>query len=103
MIALLRLSAGLIGWAIAFCLIYGLHGIGCARGWDQATLVGGDAQRVVLVAAWLVCLGATLAVALFLSRYRATLLDRAALATGWTGVAATFVTFVPLVIVPSCL
>jgi len=103
MIALLRLSAGLIGWAVAFCLIYALHGVGCAAGWEQAPVLGGDRQRVVLIATWLACVAATVSVALYLMRRRTTLLERAAVATGWTGVAATIVTFVPIVVVPSCL
>ncbi|MEH3036110.1 MAG: hypothetical protein PGN23_06365 [Sphingomonas adhaesiva] len=102
MTVLLRLSAGPIGWAVAFCLIYGLHGVGCAHGWDRIELPGGDAQRIVLAAAWLACLAATLALALYLSRDRSTPLGRAVLATGWTGFAATLVTFVPLLAVPTC-
>ncbi|KQM13120.1 hypothetical protein ASE73_11660 [Sphingomonas sp. Leaf24] len=103
MIVLLRLSAGLIGWVVAFCLMYGLHGIGCARRWDRVDALGGDLHRTALVATWLVCLLATLLAAVYLSRRRTTLLDRATMATGWTGFVATAVTFVPLLIIPSCL
>ncbi|MEH3036643.1 MAG: hypothetical protein PGN23_09190 [Sphingomonas adhaesiva] len=66
-------------------------------------MMGGDLQRMVLVAAWLACLIATFVTAAYLSRDRATLLDRAAMATAWTGFAATLVTFVPLLVVPTCL
>lgn len=103
MIVLLRLSAGLIGWAVAFCLMYGLHGIGCARRWDRVGVLGGDLHRLALIAIWLVCLIATLLAAVYLSRKRGTMLERAAMATGWAGFVATAVTFVPLLIVPSCL
>ncbi len=53
MIALLRMSAGLIGWAIAFCLLYALHGIGCASGWAITPVMGASLHRVVLLAAWI--------------------------------------------------
>lgn len=95
MIALLRLSAGLIGWATAFCLIYALHGLACAGGWRAA--------RWVLAAAWGLSLAVTLGIALWLSRRPATLLDRASAATGWAGFVATLVTFAPLIGVPPCL
>ena len=103
MIAILRLSAGLIGWAAAFCLVYALHGIGCASGWYAARLGPFDAQRAALLAAWALSLAATLAIALWLHRTRATKLDRAAAATGWVGFAATLITFLPVIGVPSCL
>ena len=103
MTVLLRLSAGLIGWAAAFCLIYALHGVGCARGWDGLRWAGVDLHRWALFAAWGGSLAVTLAIAIVLHRRRATTLDRAAAATGWIGLVATFVTFIPLVGVPSCL
>lgn len=103
MIVLLRLSAGLIGWAAAFCLIYALHGLGCARGWAALALGGGSVHRWALLVAWAVSLAVAVALALWLQRRRGTTLDRAAIAVGWIGVAATLVTFAPIVIVPACL
>lgn len=102
MIALLRLTAGLILWAAAFSLIYGLHGIGCAAGWDARDVGGLSLQRAVLLAAWGVSLAAAVALALWLGRRRATTLDRAAIALGWAGVAAVAVTFLPVAVVQSC-
>ena len=102
MIMLIRLSAGLIGWAVAFCLIYALHGLGCAAGWETRHAGGFSVHHIVLFAAWALSLGATLAIALWLRRYRATTLDRAAAALGWVGFAATLVTFAPIAIVPAC-
>lgn len=102
MIVLLRLTAGLIGWAAAFCLIYALHGLGCAGGWDARPFAGGSLHRWVLIAGWAVSLAATTTIALVLMRYRATPLDRAAAALGWVGVAATAITFVPILVIPAC-
>ena len=102
MTMLLRLSAGLIGWAIAFCLIYALHGLGCARGWDAVPLAGSSAHRWVLLGGWAASIAATLFLAILLDRDRSTTLDRVAAALGWVGVAATLVTFAPIVVVPAC-
>lgn len=102
MTMLLRLSAGLIGWAVAFCLIYALHGLGCARGWDTVPLTGSSVQRWVLLGGWAVSLLATLSLALRLQRVRATALDRVAAALAWVGVVATLLTFAPIAVVPAC-
>lgn len=103
MIVLLRLSAGLIGWAAAFCVIYALHGLGCAGGWYRMPLAGLDVHRWALIAAWIVSLGATLGIALWINRHRAGQLDGAAIVTGWVGFGATIVSFAPLIMVPACL
>ncbi len=103
MIVLLRLSAGLIGWAVAFCLIYALHGLGCSGGWGDAGVGGMSVHRTVLLAGWAFSLAATAGIALWLRRFRATSLDRAAAALGWVGFAATLITFAPIVVVPACL
>lgn len=102
MIMLLRLTAGLIGWAAAFCLIYALHGLGCAGGWNAIPFAGLSVHRWTLLGAWAGSLLATLSVALILNRRRTTPLDRAAAALGWVGVAATLITFAPIAIVPAC-
>ncbi|PXA97636.1 hypothetical protein DMC47_12840 [Nostoc sp. 3335mG] len=102
MTMLLRLSAGLTGWAVAFCLIYALHGLGCARGWDALPLGESSLQRWSLLGAWAVSLALTLVLAVRLSRARTTTLDRAAAALGWVGVAATLITFAPIAVVPAC-
>lgn len=93
---LLRLSAGLIGWAAAFCLIYALHGLGCAGAWDASRF------RWAMLVAWGISIAATLGVALWLTRRRGTSLERAAAALGWVGLAATIITFIPIAIVPAC-
>lgn len=102
MSVLLRLSAGLVVWAVAFCLLYGLHGIGCTRGWADIGLGPASLHRGVLVVAWLACVAAGIGVALWLRSARDTLLDRAAWHLALVGVAATLVTGLPILTLPAC-
>ncbi|MBB4087283.1 hypothetical protein [Sphingomonas carotinifaciens] len=103
MIALLRMSAGLIGWAIAFCLLYALHGIGCASGWATTPVMGASLHRVVLLAAWIGSVAATLALALRWREPGPALTDRAAAVLAWVGCAATVAGGLPILLVPDCL
>ena len=66
---LARATAGLWLWAFAFLLLYALHGIGCARGWDGVSLLGGTMFRWAMVVTWL-CL-ASCSGAIFLCTKRA--------------------------------
>lgn len=104
LIPLLRMSAGLIVWAIAFCLLYALHGIGCAAGWSSAMLPGGiSLHRGTLIAAWLVCIAAGVGIALSQRWPRTTLIARTAWRLAWVGVIATVATGLPILILPACL
>ncbi len=49
MTGLLRASAGLIIWAVAFSALYGLQGLGCAFGWDASSIGSLSLARLVLV------------------------------------------------------
>lgn len=58
MMALLRATAGLIGWALAFSLLYAVQGLVCSPRvwpWVHALPLSG---RELLIAAWLLCLAA---------------------------------------------
>jgi hypothetical protein len=56
----LRISAGVIIWALHFAAIYGVTGLACARGWKDlvspaiaaATAAAVVAALVVIVAGW---------------------------------------------------
>lgn len=52
MTALLRSVAGLILWAVAFSVIYGLQGLSCALGWDSLGPAGLSAARIILIATY---------------------------------------------------
>lgn len=54
MMLLARASMGMIWWAFGFSLLYALHGLGCANGWNSVSLAGGSLFRWILVGIWLV-------------------------------------------------
>lgn len=103
--------AGLVGWSLAFAAIYGLHGIGCAYGWDAIPVGGTNLQRVVQVGAWLAFLPPLLVLALWLRRRRLGAREstskRWLLLLGetiaWTGLAATIITFAPAATTSVCI
>lgn len=49
MTALLRATAGLILWAIAFSALYAVQGLACALGWDEKQIAGTSLARLVLL------------------------------------------------------
>ncbi len=104
MIALLRMTAGLTHWAAAFCVLYALHGLGCAGGWNGVVVGPVDLHRLLLGLAWVGGILAGTALALWLRRTRsAALTDSIAVVLGWVGVAAIVVTGLPIVTLPACL
>jgi len=50
---LLRISAGLLLWAVSFSLLYALQGMSCALGWDMILLPIGSVSRWLLGIVWL--------------------------------------------------
>lgn len=104
MIALLRMVAGLIVWAVAFCVLYALHGLGCAADWQRATLPFGiSPHRAVLSVAWVACLAVGGAVAWWLRPPHADMTDRIGWRLAWVGLLATVMTGLPILILPACL
>ncbi len=105
---------GLVGWAAAFAVVYALHGVGCATGWDRLNLGPFSLQRVVLVLSWLVCVAL---LTLWLWRVRAwrgrtdptpsagatPLLQRLAEMSAWAGLAAILVSLLPTATHALCL
>ncbi|WP_157265684.1 hypothetical protein [Azohydromonas aeria] len=106
---LLRALAGLFGWAASFTLVYGLHGLGCARGWHLVALGPTDRHRAVLVATWFACLLLLGLLALRTRRAEAgaappqRLLARLARTSAWVGFVATAFSLVSVVTASSCL
>nr|WP_314073389.1 hypothetical protein [uncultured Roseococcus sp.] len=102
MMFLARASAGLGLWAFGFSLLYALHGIGCASGWNEVQMAGVTLFRWVLVSSWiLLCLGAAAVV-----RWAWTApsgFERGlGLASALVGLAAMFVTGAPVVLTAAC-
>ncbi|WP_349369139.1 hypothetical protein [Salinarimonas sp.] len=52
-IGLLGLAVGFLVWSAAFLVLYGLHALGCAWGWDARAAGPTSLLRLVLVAAWI--------------------------------------------------
>jgi hypothetical protein len=102
--------AGLIGWSAAFLLLYGLHGLGCANGWDRIELGPTNVQRGVQVGTWLACLPllACLAWRLRAMRLSSTggpgerWLAALAETLGWVGLVATAFTLFPVLATSVC-
>ncbi|MBA3623511.1 MAG: hypothetical protein M3496_07425 [Pseudomonadota bacterium] len=110
--ALLWAMAGLIGWAAAFSLVYALHGIGCARGWDDIAAGPASLQRLVQVGAWLACLPPLAWLAWWLRRQRQGLADAVpsqrlltllAETSAWVGLAATVYSLSPVATTSVCI
>ena len=104
----MRLSAGLAIWAAVFASLYAVHGVGCAAGWAGRPVAGTDLQRVVLFVGWGVGTAVAAIVAVGLQRRlrsntAAPTLDRAAVRLACVAVAATAITGLPIVLVPTCL
>ncbi len=105
MIALLRVLAGLIGWAAGFSILYGLHGIACARGWSAVNIGPLDLQRLVLGLAWIGSVAAIAVWTLFTIRTppgAMPLLDRLAFGSAIAGLFAMLVSGVPIVVTDPC-
>ena len=93
--------AGPMIWAIAFSLVYALHGAGCALGWPEVDLAFLSLHRLAMLAGWaaglLACgvLLAWLPSGVGLRHW----LPRAG---GWVGLFATFFTLLPVAVTSSC-
>ena len=102
MIALVRMVSGLALWAVAFSLLYALHGLGCSLDWTEPSLFGLTQLKIGLIAVWGGLVLAQGALIVWLRRYRDTQIDLIAIAIGWIGLFATAVGGVPVLAISSC-
>jgi hypothetical protein len=88
-------------WALAFCVIYALHGFGCANGWTGVALPWGNLHYTVLIATYLVALALA---ALTLWRIPRGEGAKAQVigAGGWIGLGGVALTLFPVLGVSSC-
>lgn len=102
---------GFANWSVAFVTLYGLHGIGCAHGWDAVSIGPTNLQRLVQVALWLAFLSPIIVLALWqrqrrqhpendTSRRWVALVGET---LAWAGLAATLITFAPTLTASVCL
>lgn len=104
MIALLRMTAGLTHWAAAFCVLYALHGLGCAGGWTSVTVGPVSLHHLILTVAWIGGIVAGGLLTWWLYRTRSDeWTDQVGVVLGWIGTAAIVVGGLPIVTIPACL
>lgn len=99
---LLRVSGGLILWAVAFSLLYGLHGIGCAYGWNGIATGSANLFRAVMVGTWVVFILLGVGLVFRMKSRAAGLPARLGIASAWTGLAATIISGAPVAIASQC-
>lgn len=94
--ALLRAIAGLIVWAAAFCVVYGLEGMACGMGWAPGTM------RIVLVGSWLGFVIGGITLLPWLRPRDERIAERLALPMGIVGVISTLWTLFPVAFAAQC-
>lgn len=97
--------AGPMIWAIAFALVYALHGTGCNLGWTGIDTLGRvSLQHAILWSAWLVALSANVALLLVVpTALQGRLEHWLPRAGAWIGLVATFFSLLPVVLNSSCI
>lgn len=98
---LLRACLGPTVWAVAFTVVYALHGTGCAREWTEVLTPLGSLHHVVLIGAFLVALVAAVWVWWAVPRGEG-IKHTIIAAGGWIGVAGVLLTLFPVLGVSSC-
>lgn len=104
MIALLRAMSGLIGWAVAFSVLYGIQGLVCSPRLAPLVSTLPYGGREVLITVWLLFLAllAWASWALWHRERNDTLLDWLAPILALTGLAATLFTGFPVAFATTC-
>lgn len=104
MMALLRCVAGLVGWAIAFSMLYGLHGLSCALSWHELQVVGVSIARLLLLLTYFSWIGglAWLSWSLRPMASRPGLLSWLAFASAIAGLVSTVYTGLPVLVTGLC-
>lgn len=107
---LLGLAAGFLLWSSAFLVLYGLHALGCAWGWDARAAGPASLLRLALLGAWALHLALVAALVLLARRLArapghgdgAALIGRTTVALSVAALVATVWTGVPVVALPLC-
>lgn len=88
-------------WAVAFALIYALHGVGCAKGWPSIAMPVGNLHQTVLVGSFVL--------AMLLAGWVLRCIPRGEgvkglviAAGGWIGLGGVVLTLFPVLGVSSC-
>ena len=89
-------------WAVAFTVVYALHGVGCAQAWPSVATPVGSLHHVVLIAAYGVALLITWLALLKVPRGEGVKAQVIAVG-GLIGFGGTLLTLFPVLGVSSCL
>lgn len=108
MITLIRACGGLLIWATAFSVMYGFHGLGCARGWATIPVAGTSLHLLAMGGVWIVGL---VSLILYGRAVLSTgekggtpsLMDRLAGGLAVVGFVSLIVTGGPILLYPACL
>lgn len=102
--ALLRALAGLLAWAAAFALLYGMNGLLCSAAVRAQLTLSPHAERVLLIVIWLAALAglAVLCRRLWLARDGNSLLDWLAPVLAGVGLGSTLFTGFPVLMTTIC-
>lgn len=93
---------GLGLWAVVFCAVYALHGLGCAGGWaGQPGVAGLSLHRAAMVAVWVAGIGVH-AWSLVSPVFGAGPLGAMPRIGAWMGAGATLFTLFPVVLAGAC-
>ncbi len=108
MAAMTKACGGLLIWAAVFSLMYGAHGLGCARRWTDIPIAETTLQMIILGALWmagLVALAAYGATTLLAMRQAETptITDRLAPGLATVGFASLVFTGLPILLYPACI
>ncbi|RRH72767.1 hypothetical protein [Falsigemmobacter faecalis] len=88
-------------WALAFALIYAVHGLGCARGWVLQPAPLGNLHVFTLNTLWLAALAGAIVILWRTPRGDGTG-AQIARAGGWIGLASIALTLFPVMGLSSC-
>ncbi|MDO5646654.1 hypothetical protein [Paracoccus sp. (in: a-proteobacteria)] len=98
---LARALAGPTLWALMFCVVYALHGMGCNLGWTGRPAPFGDLHHVAMWSAW--GAGLALHLALFTLIPREPGRHRTIITAGvWIGLVSTAFTLFPVIATSTC-
>jgi len=100
---LARASAGLWLWAFGFCLLYALHGLGCARGWNGLPLPGGTVFGWIMIVTWLLLAGGAAVTLWWANRSPPGLERRLGVASAVAGLVGILVAGSPVLATSACL
>ncbi len=105
MALVIRLLGGLTIWIGGFSLLYALHGLGCAAGWDQRTAGPLTQLGMTLTGTWLALLAAAGMFILALHRHPPpgdAIVRRIAFIGAWSGIAGLLFMGAPVVLPARC-